>query len=106
MTKTSTGLVDLTAFVDFTALAEAGVNAGFDFAGYCAQASYLINNGLAQRLATIEAVNDEVERYRRHQEVKKLTLPGEMGERFQVMGFQRGADIRDSFAIGNLSRRL
>ncbi len=29
-----------------------------------------------------------------------------MGERFQVMGFQRGADIRDSFATGNLSRRL
>jgi hypothetical protein len=29
-----------------------------------------------------------------------------MGERFQVMAFQRGADIRASFAQGNLSRRL
>ena len=100
------GLQDLTAFVDFTALAEAGVNAGFDFAGYCAQASFLIGNGLQQRLEAIEEIGDEVERYRRHQEIKKLTLPGEMGERFQVMGFQRGADIRDSFAVGNLSRRL
>lgn len=100
------GLQDLTAFVDFTALAEAGVNAGFDFAGYCAQASYLINNGLAQRLATIDAVNDDVERYRRHQEVKKLTLPGEMGERFQVMGFQRGVDLGAGFAMGDLRRRL
>ena len=100
------GLQDLTAFVDFTALAEAGVNAGFDFAGYCAQASFLINNGLAQRLATIEAVDDEVERYRRHQEAKQLTLPGEMGERFQVMGFQRGVDLGAGFAIGDLRRRL
>jgi len=100
------GLQDLTAFVDFTALAEAGVNAGFDFAGYCAQASFLIGNGLQQRLEAIEAIEDEAERYRRHQEIKKLTLPGEMGERFQVMGFQRGADFRGSFAVGNLSRRL
>jgi SAM-dependent MidA family methyltransferase len=100
------GLQDLTAFVDFTALAEAGVNAGFDFAGYCSQTSFLINNGLEQRLAAIDAIADEAERYRRHQEIKKLTLPGEMGERFQVMGFQRGTDIRGSFASGNLSRRL
>jgi SAM-dependent MidA family methyltransferase len=100
------GLQDLTAFVDFTALAEAGVHAGFDFAGYCAQASFLIGNGLPQRLQAIEAVADDVERYRRHQEIKKLTLPGEMGERFQAMGFQRGVDFRAAFAAGDLSRRL
>jgi len=100
------GLQDITAFVDFTALAEAGVNAGFDFAGYCAQASFLINCGLPGRLAAIEAINDLVERHRRTNEVKRLTLPGEMGERFQVMGFQRGVDIRPLFARGDLSRRL
>ncbi|KFN43493.1 class I SAM-dependent methyltransferase [Arenimonas oryziterrae] len=100
------GLQDLTAFVDFTALAEAGIHAGFDFAGYCAQTSFLINNGLTGRLEAIEEIGDEVERYRRHQEVKKLTLPGEMGERFQVMGFHRGVDIGASFAMGDLRRRL
>ena len=100
------GLQDITAFVDFTAVAEAGVNAGFDLAGYCAQASFLINNGLPERLAAIEAIGDEVERHRRHNEVKRLTLPGEMGERFQVIGFQRGVDIRPAFARGDLSRRL
>ena len=100
------GLQDLTAFVDFTALAEAGIQAGFDFAGYCAQSSFLIGNGLTQRLEAIEQIGDEVEKYRRHQEVKKLTLPGEMGERFQVMGFQRGVDWRSSFALGDLTRRL
>jgi SAM-dependent MidA family methyltransferase len=100
------GLQDLTAFVDFTALAEAGVNAGFDLAGYCTQSSFLLGNGLQGQLQDIEAIDDEAERYRRHQEIKKLTLPGEMGERFQVMGFQRGVDFRDSFVNGNLSRRL
>jgi SAM-dependent MidA family methyltransferase len=100
------GLQDLTAFVDFTALAEAGVNAGFDFAGYCAQSSFLLGNGLQSSLETIDAIDDVAERYRRHQEIKKLTLPGEMGERFQFMGFQRGADFRASFAAGDLSRRL
>lgn len=100
------GLQDITAFVDFTALAEAGVNAGFDFAGYCAQSSFLIGNGLAVELEQIELIAGEAERYRRHQEIKKLTLPGEMGERFQLMGFQRGADFRGSFANGESSRRL
>ena len=54
----------------------------------------------------IDAIADDAERYRRHQEIKRLTLPGEMGERFQVMGFQRGVDFRASFAAGDLSRRL
>ena len=100
------GLQDITAFVDFTALAEAGVNAGFDLAGYCAQASFLINSGLPGRLAAIEAIGDAVEQHRRTNEVKRLTLPGEMGERFQAMGFQRGVDVRALFARGDLSRRL
>jgi SAM-dependent MidA family methyltransferase len=100
------GLQDITAFVDFTAVAEAGVNAGFDLAGYCAQATFLINAGLPERLAAIENIADPIERHRRTNEVKRLTLPGEMGERFQVIGFQRGANIRPAFARGDLTRRL
>jgi SAM-dependent MidA family methyltransferase len=100
------GLQDLTASVDFTALAEAGVNAGFDFAGYCTQAAFLAGNGLQAQLEEIAEIEDDAERYRRAQEIKRLTLPGEMGERFQAMGFQRGADFRASFAAGDLSRRL
>lgn len=100
------GLQDLTASVDFTALAEAGVHAGFEFAGYCTQAGFLIGNGLPQCLAAIGRIDDEAQRYRRHQEVKKLTLPGEMGERFQAMGFQRGVDFRAAFALADQARRL
>ncbi|MCZ8317894.1 MAG: SAM-dependent methyltransferase [Silanimonas sp.] len=100
------GLQDITASVDFTALVEAGVHAGFDFAGYCTQSSFLIANGLPARIAEAEAVADDRERLRRMSEIRKLTLPGEMGERFQVMGFTRDVDLSAAFAFGDLSRRL
>jgi SAM-dependent MidA family methyltransferase len=93
--------------VDFTALAEAGTGAGFEFAGYCSQASFLIGNGLEQRLADREAhAADEVARYALRQQAKKLTLPGEMGERFQAMGFARKVDFDHAFLAGDLSHRL
>jgi SAM-dependent MidA family methyltransferase len=100
------GLQDLTASVDFTALAEAGVAAGFDFAGYCTQASFLLGNGLAGVLERIDRLDDPIEQQRRRNEVKKLTLPSEMGERFQVMGFQKGVEFGAAFLAGDLSFRL
>ncbi|TXH75156.1 MAG: class I SAM-dependent methyltransferase [Lysobacteraceae bacterium] len=101
------GLQDVTVSVDFTALAEAGVASGFEFAGYCSQASFLIGNGLDQRLAQHEArAVDEAARHACRQEVKKLTLPGEMGERFQAMGFVRKTDLAHAFLVGDLSHRL
>ena len=100
------GLQDITASVDFTALAEAGVAAGFDFAGYCSQASFLFGNGLAGVLQRIEGIEDEAERQRRTNEVKRLTLPTEMGERFQVMGFEKDVEFGAAFLAGDLSFRL
>ncbi|BCT92416.1 hypothetical protein LYSHEL_14400 [Lysobacter helvus] len=101
------GLQDITASVDFTALAEAGTGAGFDLAGYCSQASFLIGNGLEGNLAAAEArAHDEAARYKLRQEAKRLTLPGEMGERFQAMGFQRDVGFDVAFLTGDLSWRL
>lgn len=101
------GLQDITASVDFTALAEAGTGAGLDFSGYCNQASFLIGNGLEQRLAEAEdKARDEAGRYRLRQEAKRLTLPGEMGERFQAMGFARDVEFGVAFLAGDLSYRL
>jgi SAM-dependent MidA family methyltransferase len=100
------GLQDLTASVDFTALAEAGVAAGFDFAGYCSQASFLLGNGMAGVLERIERMQDPAEQQRRRNEVKKLTLPSEMGERFQVMGFEKDVEFGVAFMAGDLSFRL
>lgn len=100
------GLQDITASVDFTALAEAGVGAGFDLAGYCSQASFLLGNGLAGVLDRITGIEDAAERLRRQNEVKQLTLPGEMGERFQVMGFEKDVEFGVAFLAGDLSFRL
>lgn len=100
------GLQDLTASVDFTALVEAGVGAGFDLAGYCSQASFLLGNGLDEVLKRIEAIADPVEKQRRLNEVKKLTLPSEMGERFQVMGLEKDVAFGVAFLAGDLSHRL
>jgi SAM-dependent MidA family methyltransferase len=101
------GLQDITASVDFTALAEAGTGAGFDFTGYSNQASFLIGNGLEQRLAEAEArARDDVARHRLRNEAKRLTLPGEMGERFQAMGFARDVEFGVAFLAGDLSYRL
>ncbi|KPN17182.1 hypothetical protein AO715_03655 [Xanthomonas sp. Mitacek01] len=101
------GLQDLTASVDFTALAEAGTHAGFDFAGYCNQTSLLLGNRLEQRLAAHEeGAADEAARYALRQQAKRLTLPGEMGEAFQAIGFAKDVDFDHAFLIGDMSHRL
>jgi len=84
------GLQDLTAFVDFGALAEAATGAGFRIAGLGTQADFLMANGLDAVFAqAYAAAADEAARYRLSQEVKRLTLPAEMGETFKVMAFER-----------------
>ena len=100
------GLQDLTASVDFTALAEAGTGAGFDLAGYCSQASFLLGNGIDRLLAEAEARTDEAGAMRLRQELKRLTLPAHMGERFQAMAFARDVDLDAAFLLGDLSWRL
>ena len=87
------GLNDLTASVDFTALAEAGHHAGFAVAAYAPQAQFLLAAGLQQVFESAYAeAADETARYRLAQQVKRLTLPEQMGERFQAMLFARGLD--------------
>ena len=100
------GLQDITASVDFTGLAEAGVSAGFVLAGYCSQASFLLGNGLAEYIAEYDRNADDIARYREGQHIKKLMLPGEMGERFQVMGFSKNTDFAAAFTNADLSYRL
>lgn len=97
------GLTDITAFVDFTALAESGTGAGFDFVGYAPQGQFLLASGLLD----LAHADDEIERVHRTAEVKRLTLPGEMGERFQAIAFARGVDgVLAGLRMFDLSRRL
>lgn len=83
------GLNDITAHVDFTAMAEAGFAAGLDVAGYTSQAAFLINCGLTDVLARTdaEAARDYLPQSRA---VEKLINPAEMGELFKVIAFSKG----------------
>ena len=100
------GLQDLTASVDFTALAEAGTGAGYELAGYCSQSGFLLGNGITQLLELADTRTDEVGRVKLREQLKRLTLPTEMGERFQVMGFSRGVDLSAAFLLSDLTWRL
>lgn len=101
------GLQDITASVDFTALAEAGTLAGFDLAGYCTQAAFLLGNGIDMRWAEAEAhAKDEAGRLRLRHETRQLTVPDAMGERFQFIGFQRDVEFQHAFIAGDMSWRL
>ncbi len=84
------GLQDITAWVDFDALTDAAIAAGFEPDGNMTQAEFLISNGLDGVFGEAYALApDEAAKYRLAQEVKRLTLPGEMGERFRVLRFRR-----------------
>jgi SAM-dependent MidA family methyltransferase len=85
------GLNDITASVDFTALAEAGHSAGLELLGYDNQAGFLIGAGIEQIYAHLAELDDR-QRLRLAGEIKRLMLPGEMGERFKLMLLGRGLD--------------
>jgi SAM-dependent MidA family methyltransferase len=82
------GLQDITSYVDFTAVAEAGEAVGLWPAGYTTQAHFLLATGLDAMLSEA-AGGDETQYLRLTREAKLLTLPGEMGERFQVLALSR-----------------
>jgi SAM-dependent MidA family methyltransferase len=100
------GLQDITAWVDFTALAEAGVNAGLELKGFATQAHFLFGAGLQELLADMSEQDDAM-RWQLSQQVQKLTLPGEMGESFKAMAFAKDCDIElAGFSFRDLRDRL
>ena len=85
------GVQDIGAWVDFTAVAAAASAAGLTVAGFSTQAHFLIGNGLEQLLAPA-AFNELAARVQLARQAMLLTLPGEMGERFKVIGLSRGVE--------------
>jgi SAM-dependent MidA family methyltransferase len=100
------GLQDITAWVDFTAVAEAAQACGLDVAGYTTQAHFLIGCGLGEFVADVGELG-VVERVNLSRQAMLLTLPGEMGERFKViaLGKEYEAPLR-GFAVRDLRRAL
>jgi SAM-dependent MidA family methyltransferase len=93
------GLKDITAHVNFTGIALAGQDAGLQVLGYTSQARFLLNLGLAERMAQA----DLPERV----QALKLINEHEMGELFKVVGFATHDHWQaQGFAQGDRSHRL
>jgi SAM-dependent MidA family methyltransferase len=100
------GLSDLTAHVDFTAIADAGARAGLSVAGFASQASFLLSCGLLDRLREV-GPTDSLTYLREASAVQTLTSPAEMGESFKILALARGENIEwPGFAYGDRSHRL
>jgi SAM-dependent MidA family methyltransferase len=100
------GLQDITAWVDFTAVAEAGVAAGLEVAGFSTQAHFLLASGLESELRRAPAASTAAE-LARNQAVATLLLPGEMGERCKVIALARELEgPLCGFAFRDLTDRL
>lgn len=76
------GLQDITAHVDFTAVAEGLVDAGLSLTGFTTQAAFLLASGITEKPAD----PDPAKQWEMAQAMKTLLLPCEMGETIRVMG--------------------
>ncbi|HSH28574.1 MAG TPA: SAM-dependent methyltransferase [Thiohalobacter sp.] len=100
------GLQDITAHVDFTAVAETAIAAGLRVAGFTDQAHYLIDTGIEERMAAASGA-DPVAGMRLAQQLRQLMLPGEMGARFKAMLLTRGFEAAvPGFRQQDLRNRL
>jgi SAM-dependent MidA family methyltransferase len=100
------GIQDLTAWVDFSALAEDAASCGLELGGFATQAHYLIGTGIERELARLSDASER-DRAAHRQSAATLMLPGEMGERFKVMALAR--EIRgpfDGFGFRDFSASL
>ena len=100
-----TGLQDISVHVDFTAVAESAAESQLCIAGYTTQAEFLLAGGL------LDACRGIAPGSRQHAEltaqIKRLTLPGEMGEAIKVLALARGyAGALTGFSGRDLRNRL
>ena len=87
------GIQDLTAWVDFTAVAEAAADSGLEVLGYLGQAQFLLAGGIEAELQDFAEMPIE-SRLQTAAQVKMLTLPGEMGENVKCICLARGTISR------------
>jgi SAM-dependent MidA family methyltransferase len=100
------GLQDLTAWVDFTLLAEASREAGFELAGFTTQAYFLAGCGIDEEMHAAAAGDDNAFA-RLANQARRLMMPGEMGEGFKAMAWLRGIDRElRGFALQDLRHSL
>ncbi len=100
------GCQDITAFVDFTAVAESAYDVGMEVHGYAPQAAFLMSCGMEDIINTYRN-EDEIWNFKLSQQAGQLMLPGEMGEKFKVMGLTRNISVPlTGFSTGNSVHKL
>jgi len=100
------GLSDITAWVDFTTVAEAAGAAGCELAGFTTQAFFLAGMHIDAEMQAF-AGGDANRFARLANQARQLMLPGEMGERFKAMAWLRGLELELSgFALQDLRHTL
>jgi SAM-dependent MidA family methyltransferase len=100
------GLQDITAWVDFTLLAEASRAAGFELAGFATQGYFLAGLGVDREMQLLAGGRPE-QFARLANQARQLMLPGEMGERFKAMAWLRNLQRPLSgFALQDLRHTL
>ena len=100
------GLQDISAWVDFTRVAEASRDSGFDLAGFTTQAHFLAGLQIDQEMR-LASGGDENRFARLANQARQLMMPGEMGERFKAMAWLRGLELPLSgFALLDLRHSL
>ncbi len=98
------GLQDLTAWVDFSAVADVAVRSGMDVAAYGTQAHALLATGVLEEFAS--AVPAGVDQWRERQALQRLLMPGEMGERFKMLALTRNYTPGFPLTLRDLQSRL
>ena len=100
------GLQDITAWVDYTAVAEAGAQAGFGLGGFTTQTYFLAGNGIDGE-SQVLAAGDPLAAAKLARQARQLMLPGEMGESFKAMAWLRGLELPlAGFALRDLCHVL
>ncbi len=82
------GLQDITAWVNFSQIAQVALDTGCDVLGFTSQSHFLLGSGAKTLEAKLHSASD-IERAQLIQEIKTLTMPDQMGERFKVMALGR-----------------
>lgn len=100
------GLQDITAWVDYTLLAEASRASGFELAGFTTQSYFLAGLRVDEEMQAM-AGDDASQFARLAGQARQLMMPGEMGERFKAMAWLRGVQLTLSgFALQDLRHTL
>jgi SAM-dependent MidA family methyltransferase len=99
------GLQDITAHVDFTAMALAAQDAGVDVLAYMSQAAFLLGAGIGEELLRTDP-QDAMRYLPQANAVQKLVSPAEMGELFKVLVVGKGVELPAAIAAADRSHRL